>query len=54
MANKKIGKKEFKRQIESLKSRGYFMIEVIPSCNFAIYANSDNTRHVEVGRRPTQ
>ena len=51
---KKIGKREFKKQIESLESRGYFMIEIIPSANFAIYANSDNTRHIEVGKRPTQ
>ena len=51
---KKLGKKAFKQKCEMYESMGWYIMKIIPSANFAVYADPANNRLVELGKRPTQ
>ena len=51
---KKLGKKAFKQKCEMYESMGWYIMEIMPFANFAVYCNPKNDCLVEVGKRPTQ
>ena len=54
MATKKLGKKAFKQKCAMYESMGWYIMEIMPFANFAVYANPADNSTVEIGRRPTQ
>lgn len=54
MATKKLGVKAFKRKCARYESMGWYIMEIMPFANFAVYCNPANNGLVELGKRPTQ